>query len=477
LKLKHIGQLAVIVTQQYRSIHRPFVSVTVPPQEVTNGVLQLLVVEFRRGRLSTEGNLWTPEGFLRRNIRIKKGGLIKSDVLSQDLDWLNRNPFRGVNAIFQPGKRTGDSDLRLRVKERKPWQVYAGYSNTGTQATDRNRFYLGANITNIPIIDHQLGYKFTTSSDFWNAPDDALGSNSNLSYVSHAATYKIPLPWRHNLHLQGSYVTTKSDLVTPFTQETSSSQLALGYAVPLWLPKGVRAEFSAGFEYKRQVVELYFDGTQANKTQLDILQFNAGAMASWSDSLGQSSVDLRLVVSPGGLTSDNSSPAFVAATGDPSADPRYTYFYGHLKRRTKLPAQFFWMTDLVIQVANRSLPGIEHLALGGKATARGYEELEASGDNGVILSNELHFGGGKLLGEIKGFGFTDRISPYAFLDFGFVEDRFNTESQSFLSTGVGASYGLTQHFFVSADLGVALRDGASTQKGDKRFQIQMTASY
>ena len=52
--------------------------------------------------------------------------------LETDLDWANRNPFRQVEAVFGPGKDLGLTDVNIQVMDRKPWQVYAGYANSGT---------------------------------------------------------------------------------------------------------------------------------------------------------------------------------------------------------------------------------------------------------------------------------------------------------------------------------------------------------
>lgn len=68
---------------------------------------------------------------------------IDSRLLSEDLSWLNRNPFRTLEAVFAPGAVPAETDLDLRVTEIQPWEVFAGYTNTGSRATGRDRIFVG----------------------------------------------------------------------------------------------------------------------------------------------------------------------------------------------------------------------------------------------------------------------------------------------------------------------------------------------
>ncbi len=53
-----LDSLRSAISQYYGSINRPFVSVAIPKQDVTDGVIQVVVVEGRLGKLGVEGNRW-----------------------------------------------------------------------------------------------------------------------------------------------------------------------------------------------------------------------------------------------------------------------------------------------------------------------------------------------------------------------------------------------------------------------------------
>lgn len=162
LSRKLIAEVQAVVAAAYREAGRPFVSVTLPPQEVSAGVLQLRVILFKVAGIKVSGA--PRESYPPSRIRLVPGQEIDARKLETDLDWANRNPFRQVEAVFGPGQDLGLTDVNIQVTDRKPWQVYAGYANSGTILTDRNRYYVGA--SGAPSADIFASYQLTGSGNF-----------------------------------------------------------------------------------------------------------------------------------------------------------------------------------------------------------------------------------------------------------------------------------------------------------------------
>ncbi|OYW30838.1 MAG: hypothetical protein B7Z45_11040, partial [Azorhizobium sp. 12-66-6] len=135
LSRKLISDIQAAIAKVYREAGYPFVSVTLPPQEVTSGVLTLRVVEFRTGAVKVSGAEAGTDADLAGRVRAAPGQRISADALDEDLAWLNRYPYRSVNGVFAPGDDLGLSTLTLEVTPQKPWQAFAGWSNTGTHST------------------------------------------------------------------------------------------------------------------------------------------------------------------------------------------------------------------------------------------------------------------------------------------------------------------------------------------------------
>jgi outer membrane translocation and assembly module TamA len=82
------------------------------------------------------------------------------------LRYLNRNPFRAVSALYQPGKRFGETEVVFNVNQQKPWIVYGGVETKG----DRGplgvwRPFAGFMLHNTLGLDEVFGYQFTMGED------------------------------------------------------------------------------------------------------------------------------------------------------------------------------------------------------------------------------------------------------------------------------------------------------------------------
>lgn len=470
-----IRDIRIATIDHYRDNGRPLVSVAVPPQEITSGTLQLVVTVFRLGSLDADGNSWTSDAHILENIRLAQGSEVDADQLLEDLNWLNLNPYRNIAAVFEPGQKAGETVLTLRSREVKPWQAYVGYQNSGLETSDRNRIVVGFNAANIPATDHLLSYQLTTSPDFW-WDDGLFGKAEDADYVAHSASYFVPLPWRHKLTLQASYIDSNATLTTPFTQAGKTYQAYVEYAVPMETAGDLRYDLYGGLEWKRQEVEVSFSGTPVTNTKLDIAQLIGGVRGTVLDPYGETGFDLRVVASPGGLTGNNDDVDFVTATGNAAVSSDYVYVYGSAQRTT--PVAFLSSnlnTSLRAQFGG-DLPGLEQLAIGGRSTVRGYSELEAAGNYGFSLSNELRFPALTPLTDMN-LGVKDRLVPFTFVDAGYVEDDFSNTQDWLASAGVGSDYALTDYFYVSGSLGVALSKTVETDPGDARGHIVATFRF
>lgn len=471
-----IGEIRAIVVAHYRENNLPLVSVTVPPQEVTSGVLQLAATVFTLGSISAEGNERTSDDHILGTVRLEPGDVVDSGTLLEDLNWLNQNPYRNVAAVFEPGRKAGETDLTLRSREVKPWQVYAGYQNSGVESTDRDRIFVGFNTAGIPFTDHLLSYQLTASPDFW-WDDGPFGDAGHGQYESHSLSYFVPLPWRHKLTLQASYIDSNATLATPFTQQSESVQAYVDYAVPLREQGNLRYDAYGLVEWKQQNTSVDFAGISVRNTTLGVAQLGGGVRGSLRDDLGVTGFDLRVVVSPGGLVGHNDDSDFVASTGNPDADATYAYLFGSVRRITPIDIiDSDLSTALRFQVGSDDLAGLEQFSAGGADTVRGYEALEVSGSQGLVFSNELRFPSLSPLADAS-TGVTDDLTPLAFIDTAYVNDDFSRTDEVLLGAGIGADYSIDRFFSVGVYLGVAVLETRTTDSGDMRGHITATIRY
>lgn len=158
------------VINYYRRWGRPIVTVEIPEQKLTSGVLEIIVIEGKLGKITVEGSKYFKDQRLIDSIRLETGGPINSDLLVTDLSWVNRNPFRQVDVIYQAGELAGTTDIRLVADDRRPYRFYAGIDNTGFDETENTRIFVGSNWGNAFGLDQLLSVQFTSAPKidrFW----------------------------------------------------------------------------------------------------------------------------------------------------------------------------------------------------------------------------------------------------------------------------------------------------------------------
>ena len=115
-----LQEICAEIVRFHRDHNRPVVDAQLPEQNVTNGVVQILVVEGRVGRVIAEEHRWFSESLIIGGIRSRKGEPIDASTLLDDLNWLNRNPFRRSELLFRKGETPGETDLIVKTTDRFP---------------------------------------------------------------------------------------------------------------------------------------------------------------------------------------------------------------------------------------------------------------------------------------------------------------------------------------------------------------------
>ncbi len=477
LSLRLMVELRVAIIRAYRDAGYALVAVIVPPQEISSGAVRVMVSQFRLAERRVEGTDWSDKDDILDAVRARPGEVIDTDQLIDDLNWLNLNPYRNLVVVAEPGKEFGETNLIFRAEETKPWTVYAGYNNHGAPSTSENRLFAGFNIANIPLLDHQFGYRLTMSPDAFGRLDQSTSATRRQdAYRSHDSVYFVPLPWRHKLKLRGAFVESRSNLTATLVRESETVIASGEYAVPLSAWGMFRPEVYGRLDYKRAERDVFFNGVLASDTEIDVVQGAVGLRGTESDRLGRTRFDLQLVHSPGGITAKNDAANFQAFSGDPGSSAEYTYLYGVLRRVTPLSDGIALVSELIGQWTADSLPSTDTLSIAGNGTVRGYKSLETSGDRGIVARTEAHFPLQRLFRGDLPFR-VGQFDLFPFLDLGYVEDRSLNRDEFLASTGLGLSLDLGGSVNLNGNVGLVLDDGTSSHLGDVRARVNVVVRY
>jgi len=374
VSLLSLNELARDVIMFFRNCDQPVVDVSIPEQDITDGIVQVVVTVARVGEVRIEGTCYFDPCFLKRQLCVHAGGRIYESRLLDDLRQINNNPFREVDMELTPGDNFGETDVVFKVREHRPVRGYLGYEDTGTRGIGIERMIFGANWGNALWRDHQMGYQYTTSGDFERLR-------------AHSGVYSMPVNKRDTLVFYGGFADIFSPAATTMETKGTAWQSSFRYHCPLQDNDCYEHRLIGGFDFKQTNTDLEFGGTEVLNTSADIAQMVFGYHGLRTDTLGQFALGADLYISPGGFSPGNSDLAYQQLRA--FAGSTYAFSRMYIERRVDLPHSLLLLARATGQVADGNLLPSEQLGFGGFNSIRGYDMRRVNGDSGYLLNFEL----------------------------------------------------------------------------------------
>lgn len=459
--LGDIAQISQSVVAWYSKGGHALMDVNIPPQNISSGIVQVVVTQYRVGKVQVTGNKWFSSSLLRNESGIQVGKPISLGQLRGDLNWLNSNPFRQVNAVFSPGALPGQTDVDLKTKDQLPLRGYAGFDNQGVPTLGRSEYNLGFNWGNAFWLDQQLSYQYTRSL--------------SGQYSAHSLDWMIPLPWRDRLIIFGSYEQEKPSLGSGFSSVGQSGQASLRYMHPLPEFSWLTEDIGVGYDFKTTNNNLEFGGTQVGTSQNSLNQLLFLYDATETDPWGTTAIKNQFVASVGAIRGQTN----VSNQTYPSS---YVYDQFELNRITFLPGGFSSATRFLGQVADHNLPDSESLDAGGVGSVRGYNPETDLGSEGELISEEIR------APAFDPAGFLNLPVPLhsaaqfgVFIDYADVYQlqpiTGSPDRADLASAGVDLHYTLGNNLSMEMDYGQQLRRAPGYTSRGGEFDISLTVSF
>jgi len=448
-----LNDVKCTVVQYYDSCGYPFVKVVIPSnQDITNGVLKVLVSLNRVNNIKCEGSKHFSDKYISSQFRVKEDDLVEINQMANELEWINQNPFRTTTLTLLPADEFGKTDLVLKTCDKFPVKVYTGYENTGNQVGGSSRFLAVINLGNVLGKGHQWNNLFISGADvskFW------LISSS----------YIIPTTWKGKFEFYGSFTKARPNPDSRFTMDGKGWQVAGRYRQYF----NRHYEFFVGYEFKRTNNFLTFSDQLSFDQYFDISQFLIGLEINYKYRIGNTFFGIILYGSPGDMTVFNKDSIFNQERGGAIAN----YIYGKLRLEQLfyLPYDFILFFNGAFQQSTSKLLPSEEFSIGGFYTVRGYEENEAIGDNGALLRTELRLPGiksyYKACKKLK-----HNLQFLGFVDFGYVYDAdknlVNKDTVFLASVGPGLRYFFRENLQARFDYGFQLSSITRNDQTGKR---------
>lgn len=444
----------------YYEIHYPFVLIQFPKQDVTSGVLHVVVCESALGEICIEPN----EGYAVHKImdymRVCPGERINEFILFNDVAWLNRNPFRQIDIVYQPGSEECTTDILLQANARRRFRLYGGVDNTGVKTIQRERFFAGFNLTDY---QQMLTYQYTSSFN-------------TKRFQAHSLQYTFPCSWRNVLNVYGGYARVRPNLPSPsMRNEGWGMQASLRYIIPFKTYSHLTHEMSLGGDFKRTNNTVEFsDNSPTIANNVNLTQVVLEYKGSYSNSGNRIDYQLQGFCSPGRWLADQTD--FLYSQLRPNAKNHWVYGRLNCTVSQKLPRDFYFSVGFSGQLSNQNLLPSEQFYIGGYDTVRGYDERELNTDTGLFIRTEVY---SPTLHFIDSC--CDKLEFLLFFDYGYANNHTpippEGKGSHLMSIGPGLRYAFSNCFAARLDYGIQLYHKNFFGSNHQRVHFGIIASY
>ena len=354
------------------SLHR----VTVPPQTLSSGTVQLKVIAFRLGDIVVEGNTHFSDANIRRSVPTLSTAMAPStSALARAVDIANRPPGKKISVNLRQSDRPDAIDAVLQVRDGKPWQAYATLNNIGSEQSGRARLSLGGQYNNLFDRDHSFTANYTTSP----------GNADNVR--QYGVHYRAPI-YRYAASFSAFYTHSKVDTGTIgdfFDVSGSGDFYGFNFNQILRNIGRYSHEWFAGIQDRSFENDVSFSGIPIGidvrsrpvtvgysgrfRTDDAVMGFSISYSRNWS------------------AGAQNNQRVYAAARSEGDVEWDALGIDGYVNYY--LPRDWIARGVIAGQYSDEALIAGEQFGLGGADSVRGFEERIVTGDTGLRLTAEL----------------------------------------------------------------------------------------
>ncbi|CAK0741377.1 Hemin-binding protein [Azospirillaceae bacterium] len=460
VSLAQIYQLRDALTNKYRNDGYVLSQVVIPAQKITNGVVQLTVLEGYVNSVSFEGKVTDHRGLLQDYAdKIKAERPLRNDTLERYVMLANDLPGLTVRSVLKPAEGvSGASDVILTLEE-KSFGAMTSVDNRGTRSVGR------AQIQSMVEGNNLFGLFDKTTLTGIVTPQIEELRYIDLNHIEPIGVEgtTLSLGYRRNWSEPG-------DNVRQFKILSKGETGSISVSHPIIRTRSETLRFTGAFSLRNSRTTS-FDSQLSD----DRLRIASGELSyDFADVLqGNNLIEVNLSHGFDFLNATRTGEKSLSRAGGISDFTKYTVRLQHYQ---PLPEQFSFVIGGDLQYSSDQLLSSEEFGVGGKQYGRAFDSSEITGDKGWAWRLEGQYA--------PDFGLLDELRYnqfYVFADYGAVwnyEDGVRHGRQSLASVGAGVRFGLTD--YLSANLEIAkpfLRSTGATNDREPRGFFSLTARY
>lgn len=393
LTLDQLDELAARIGRYYHSRGHTFARAVVPAQVIQSGVVRLLVIEARYGRVGIDNQTRVNDVLLQATAApLQTGRPVDQASLDKSLLLLSDIPGVVVQAVLKPGEELGTSDLMIHATPGPAASGSAVLDGYGNSYTGRTR--LGGTVYFNNPLQH---------GDVLSLGGLSSGPGLNYGRVSYESL----------LNGQGTRAGAAYSLLNYKLGESLEVLGAHGSAETgsLWarhpLVRTQNANLYGQLQYDRMQLREHIDAIEM-KTDRHLDNWTASLAGDWRDTLMSGGINTwSLGWTEGRVGFDDTAAqlADAATARTQGTFSKVNLGFARLQRWGPQGTLYFSMTG---QWASTNLDPSQKMAVGGPYSVRAYDVGALSGDRGYRASIELRYELGQAgSGKLQGLAFWD----------------------------------------------------------------------
>ncbi|MEM7562128.1 MAG: ShlB/FhaC/HecB family hemolysin secretion/activation protein [Pseudomonadota bacterium] len=365
-----------------------FHRVSLPPQNLFEGVVQLKVSRFAIGKILVQGNEFFDEANILNSVpELRVGDTPNTRELSRSLKLANTHPSKSTILRFTEGQAGDSIDAVLSVKDRSPQVFFVTLDNTGPEDGDVWRTTLGYQNGNLFNKDHSITATVTT------APEDTssttqLGVNYHIPFYQHGGSVDILFSDSDSAGETGGDDDSVGGISIGGGQalEITGQGTVIGaiYNRPILTDGDFNHSWSAGFQHKTFENKSEFGGAQLSGADVLSIPLELGYQFSRQKPGSSFSGSATLVLEIGDDDDEYEQDR-------PDSESGWTALRYNLNYDLLFAKEYLFHVGFSGQQTSNLLISGEQFGVGGVGTLRGFEERSVTGDSGYQMTFEVWF--------------------------------------------------------------------------------------
>lgn len=381
LGLSDLNELMRAISQVY--VDRGMVAARpyLPPQDMRDGVLKLVVIE---GKVeSIEPDPSDSGRALGLELAMAFPSVIDRPLdlrdIEQGLDQLNRLRSNSASMTLEPGRAQGGTRVVVHNQPKKRWRLGGGVNNSGQESTGRNKAQVNGELDDGLGVNDFLSLTADRSTFY---EEDWRGSRSINGFFS--------LPYGYwTLSLSASYFDYRSP-VQGLSQVYRSSGNSKTQKAELErvLHRDADGKTSASLLYRTYAANSYFNDSRLSASSYALSVGGVGL--AHSRKVLDGVLSLRGTWERGLDTGHTKTDADALAKDSPHAQfDKVTADLSYFRPFSVADLSFAYSGAVHGQWSKDTLYSPERISLGGQYSVRGFDSQYISGDVGAYWRNEV----------------------------------------------------------------------------------------